>query len=607
MKHLLPLLLCLVSVLRGADFYIAQTATGSGSGHDASNCLAYTFFTNAVNWNGATGTTICSTATKDTIRDTIHLVGTISNQLAWPYPTGTGAAGLLIFFEPNAKLSSATWPGGAINWESAAYAKANVTIDGGTNGVIECTANGTLLANHVTSAAISTISASHLTIQNLTISNIYVRVNDSSNDQVDGGSGIYNSTGDGAYTDFVVQNCTIHDINIGINAPYTAGSSNYSFLNNTIYNINWGIGSGSAGSNCTMSNWLADGCYIHDFANWDAPIGFEAFHHNGIFLFGNSSTDNFGSATIRNCKFGPNFGTRATAGIYLSSYGMQGTYLVYNNRFLGSPSNGLISIGTSTGSTTRFYNNTIVNNNMASFGCIGIGGSSSTSNQNVYLENNVCSGAMFINGNTVGPVNLHSNHNLNFNFGANVISWSGNINSAPISWATWTAFYGQDANSVYNQDPLLNGSYALQTGSPAIGAGSDQSTYFTTDALGVTRTNPWDIGWLKYNGSSAPSITLQPLSQSIATGANATFTATASGSPAPTWQWSKGGTPIGGATSSTYVITGVVSGDAGNYSATATNSVGSATTSTATLTVTSAPPIPGPGVPGTPIITGVIP
>lgn len=108
------------------------------------------------------------------------------------------------------------------------------------------------------------------------------------------------------------------------------------------------------------------------------------------------------------------------------------------------------------------------------------------------------------------------------------------------------------------------------------------------------------------NDSVAPVITSNPVSQTVASGANATFTAAATGTPTPTWQWSKGGSPIVGATSSTYVITGAVGADAGSYAATATNSAGTATTSSATLTVTTAPD-PATGTPGTPVITGILP
>jgi len=429
--------------------------------------------------------------------DTIHLVGTIGNQLLWPYATGTGVAGLRIYFEPNARLSAPTWPGGAIKWESAGYAKNNVIIDGGTNGVIECTANGTLLANHVNSCGISFISASHLTIKNLTISNIYIRVNDASNDQVDGGSAIYGSTGDGPYTDFTVQDCVIHDANIGINAPYTNGSARYSFLRNQISNINWGIGSGSASTNATMDNWLADGNNIHDFANWDAPSGYEAFHHNGIFLWGSNGTNAFRSWTISNNTFGPNFGTRATGGVYLSSYGMTGAGLIAKNVFIGSTSNGLLTVGTGTGSVVRVYNNTFVCNSTANT-CINIGGSSASA-MSVDVKNNISFGGAFINGNMVGSVTLTSNYNLAFGFSSGypgVISWSTTTNGNAVSWANWQSTFGQDTNSVYNKNPLLDGNCKLQAGSPAIGAGTSLLSSYTS-------RSDLDLGAYAYSSVSA--------------------------------------------------------------------------------------------------------
>ncbi len=84
---------------------------------------------------------------------------------------------------------------------------------------------------------------------------------------------------------------------------------------------------------------------------------------------------------------------------------------------------------------------------------------------------------------------------------------------------------------------------------------------------------------------TAPSITTQPLSQTVTAGNSVTFTAAASGNPTPTYQWQKGGVNISGATSATYTIASTAAGDAGNYAVVATNSSGSATSTTAALTV----------------------
>lgn len=87
--------------------------------------------------------------------------------------------------------------------------------------------------------------------------------------------------------------------------------------------------------------------------------------------------------------------------------------------------------------------------------------------------------------------------------------------------------------------------------------------------------------------SQAPVITQQPQSVSVPLGGNATFTVAASGSPAPTFQWQRGGVNIPGATGSQYTVSNVGSGDNGaTFRAIASNTSGSATSNAATLTVT---------------------
>lgn len=99
-------------------------------------------------------------------------------------------------------------------------------------------------------------------------------------------------------------------------------------------------------------------------------------------------------------------------------------------------------------------------------------------------------------------------------------------------------------------------------------------------------------GYRYFNGSDAPSgspaapvITLDPSSQTVTEGANVTLTAAATGNPAPTWSWTKNGSPISGATSSTLSLTSVTEADEGSYVATATNSEGSDSSTAAVLTV----------------------
>jgi Calx-beta domain/Fibronectin type III domain len=92
--------------------------------------------------------------------------------------------------------------------------------------------------------------------------------------------------------------------------------------------------------------------------------------------------------------------------------------------------------------------------------------------------------------------------------------------------------------------------------------------------------------------SVAPQITSQPANQSVVTGNPYTFSAGASGGPAPTVQWqvsTNGGSTfqnIAGATSNTLTGPAVTSDSGKRFRATYTNSAGTATTNAALLTVT---------------------
>jgi hypothetical protein len=87
---------------------------------------------------------------------------------------------------------------------------------------------------------------------------------------------------------------------------------------------------------------------------------------------------------------------------------------------------------------------------------------------------------------------------------------------------------------------------------------------------------------------TAPTISTQPMSQSVSVGSSATFTVAAAGSANLSYQWNFGGTAIPGATSTSYTISTVQSSNAGSYTCTVTNADGTVTSTAATLTVTPA-------------------
>lgn len=84
--------------------------------------------------------------------------------------------------------------------------------------------------------------------------------------------------------------------------------------------------------------------------------------------------------------------------------------------------------------------------------------------------------------------------------------------------------------------------------------------------------------------NAVTAITTQPVNQTSCEGSNITLTVIATGT-ALSYQWRKGGANISGATSSSFTITGAVSGDAGNYDVVVTGLCGTVTSSQAILSI----------------------
>ena len=87
----------------------------------------------------------------------------------------------------------------------------------------------------------------------------------------------------------------------------------------------------------------------------------------------------------------------------------------------------------------------------------------------------------------------------------------------------------------------------------------------------------------------APSITTQPLSQTVTAGQTATFSVTATGTSPLGYQWSKNGTPISGAISASYTTPPTTTTDNGaQFTVVVSNSGGSVTSNAGALAVNAA-------------------
>ena len=122
---------------------------------------------------------------------------------------------------------------------------------------------------------------------------------------------------------------------------------------------------------------------------------------------------------------------------------------------------------------------------------------------------------------------------------------------------------------------------------------------FTSGTVTVTATAPGlATGTATYTiapvpsflpAPTAPAIILPPVNTAVTVGQPATFSVTATGTATLTFQWLKNGTPIAGATSSSYTTPATTTADNNSsFTVTVTNSIGSATSSAATLTTVAA-------------------
>ncbi|MBK1877419.1 immunoglobulin domain-containing protein [Pelagicoccus mobilis] len=124
-------------------------------------------------------------------------------------------------------------------------------------------------------------------------------------------------------------------------------------------------------------------------------------------------------------------------------------------------------------------------------------------------------------------------------------------------------------------------SSSLTIDTVAIDDAGDYSVVITNFLGSVTS----DAAALTVTPLEAPAITEQPMDLTVVAPAAASFSVVATGVPAPSYQWQKGGIDIEGANNATLTINPTDSVNAGEYSVVVTNSQGSVSSNVATLTV----------------------
>jgi hypothetical protein len=251
------------------DLYYAETQAGNFSG---SGSCANAIALSAIQWGDGAG--------KITAGDTAHLCGTI-NIAANTVGLTVGASGtdgnpITIKFEDGAILQS---PQFNINGGIYINAKDYITIDGGTNGIIRNTDNGTSLTYQLNSIGIKLYGASsHIEIKNLTITDIYKHSTDLANVDV-GGTGVYIISSVTTGSDISIHDNTLSWGRAGIQYGLNVNSgTNVDIYNNSISHMGWGMYITCEDSDVVISNFKVHDNEITDWSGFECPGG----HTNGL-------------------------------------------------------------------------------------------------------------------------------------------------------------------------------------------------------------------------------------------------------------------------------------------------------------------------------------
>ena len=522
MKSLFCLWIVLACSLRAADYYVAQNAQGADTGANLADAHSAVWFNAAVNWSGTAGA-----QGKISPGDTVHLVGVFTSSLEFQ---GGGIAGkvITVFFEPGARFTNTRWTSGyciKVNSSLSQGVRDYITIDGGASGVIGGVNGNPALANGIIestecgtnktypnegAAGIWLKNCSHAMVKNLVVRNMYNRVKGPAT--VRAGEGIYCESPNNAFTDLLIDNCIVTSCDTGIGTDFALGSARYTITNCTVTDINWGIDVGGRSTGATLQDLTVAGNLVGNYVNWDGTddASWGAFHHDGLFVrCQDNATDGFvRGVRVYGNKFIDGFGEHATAAIYMNGGDMDAEIEIFNNIFLAldsGPTNGLLTLAIAKGSA-RVANNTFVGAPSGyAIATMVSGQFGGTNTKTYYVTNNVSLNCMLTYAGTMtaGAV-LVQDYNIAGGTPAQGFYSYSTINSlGGYDFAAWRAA-GRDVRGD-NSNPMLDANYHLQTGSPAIGSGSNLSGYFTTDSGGVARnvSGGWDMGAYCYVGTVA--------------------------------------------------------------------------------------------------------
>jgi hypothetical protein len=496
-KHVvLAVLLCASLYAMAGDVYITQATSGSDTGVDCANAHSASWFNS-----------------KATGGNTYHLCGTFTggaNSTMLTVPA-SGAAGnpLIILFETDAVLTSPAWsPNGAVNINGKNY----VTVDGGSNGIIRNTDDGTALGYQIASKGVyATNGASNIEVKNLTISNLYIH----ESTDLTGAAGsivIGSSASSSAFNNIQVHDNTMNAAYWGVNIVTNASGGGYHVYNNSISDACHHISISENSGPHTYSDLLIHGNTITDWTSYAVPADF--CHTDGIIIFAQSGStmpvsiyDNYLHGDIQPTT---SLNASPTAFVFCTYGGAPPGSLcsIYNNVIVNDGSHNNVLIWLESGRPgNQIFNNTLV-------GLSTDGGTAirlQTSTTTATLKNNIITRFKLAIDSYNDPAKQVTSNNNDFD-GYTSGGWfyASNFGGSPSFYtlSQWQAT-GQDASSSTGS-AKLDASYKLQSGSAAVGLGTNLTSLgiptLNSDKAGVGRpaTGAWDSGAYQFGSDPPP-------------------------------------------------------------------------------------------------------
>ena len=489
-KKTLLALACLTLMATGAhasasNIYISQNGAGAANAADCGDAKPVSFFNSSGNWGS--GSTQIGPGT------TVHLCGTFNGGAGSTMLTvqGSGSSGspITILFESGAVLQAPYWGSdpfaggpGAILCSGKSY----ITIDGGSNGIIQNTANGSAslgYSTQTTSTGIFATQCPHFTVQgSLTVKNIYVHAeNDTSGGNT---AGIWVENSDG----ISITGATVTEASVPVNVGYEPP---YSITNGTLAHLTIVHGCHLLVVGDGNSNGSASGLSIHDNVigphtqDWNSSD--QGCHEDGLFLQATNSGSLISNFQIYNnwiksdmCSDRSAPGLNCTAPVFYSGSIVSTQF--FNNIVQYTASTGgyeaLVRLAGSQETNDSFYNNTFDENNSSvnqSCDCAVFKSTETTgqTQSGFQVLNNIfvnVAAKVFLNED--GTLNgKYSNINNNVYYNVNQYGVDFTNNQQYSSFSQWQSL-GFDRNGGTG-NPSLTANYVPQTGSSAISVGAN--------------------------------------------------------------------------------------------------------------------------------------